>query len=125
VAPFSKKLVFESDTNDMEEHTSIAGLLNINSRFHVYDTREAADEARQAGKAVPEAAMGKECHLLAWFAPDNGGVVLHRVFPADAIEVFYHHRRESAEQMVLYLHARKLDGSSEVKSVEKFAVAQQ
>jgi hypothetical protein len=128
VAPFT--LTIDADGDQMKIHISIAGLLNIMSEFQVYATRQDADLARTEGKAVHESANGKATLLTAWYidndkTPTTGAkdVVLHRVFDDDKIEVFYHHLlfTDDGSELHINLHARALDGSSEVKSVETFA----
>ena len=112
VAPFTKTLSFK-EPNNFDDHTSIAGLLNVHVSYVIHPNEEAARAAREAGQVSVEEALGKRSELVAWWDQSSQQMVLHRVFPTEGYQGFYRHSlRDSQTVIQLDLEIRRLDGSS-------------
>ena len=68
---------------------SVAGLLNVEIKYTIYPSREAADEARERGEFLTENLMGKISHVVAWEEAEGEVLVLHRKFPQENTQAYY------------------------------------
>eukprot|EP01096_Ripella_sp_DP13-Kostka_P001563 TRINITY_DN11884_c0_g1_i1.p1 TRINITY_DN11884_c0_g1~~TRINITY_DN11884_c0_g1_i1.p1 ORF type:complete len:177 (-),score=71.36 TRINITY_DN11884_c0_g1_i1:10-507(-) len=121
VAPFTKTLtVSASEANRFDDHTSIAGLLNVSVSYLIHGSEAEARAARERKEVAVEEAMGKKSELVAWWNEETSQIVLNRVFATEGYQGFYRHSLRSETVLQLDLEIARLDGSSSVISQELF-----